>query len=263
MKNKISIIGAMGRTGQKITKYFLENIDSNLFEISNLVVSNKNELIGSDICQILNIDVKKKYYLSSDIYNAIDNSDIIIDFSIENIMIEIIDIYFKKYKFNNKKFICGVTPFSINKAKNFNQFIENNLLFYSANMSILIGLISKFLDENSNFLLNNFDISIHEIHHIHKKDKISGTSNMLKNALLKNQKDKDIQLSSSRLSEIFGIHDMFFANKMEKFNIHHQILDRDIFANNLLLIIKWIIESGKINGFYGMNDFIDDYKKNI
>jgi 4-hydroxy-tetrahydrodipicolinate reductase len=264
MIKKICILGASGKTGSKILKYFLQNKIPG-YDLVHCITSPNNENLNKSVYSFLNIENQENQndiIFSSNIELAILDSDIIIDFSTKDITQNIFEIYFQKYNFKNKIFIIGTTPFEKLLIKNFDKFIENNIVFYSENMSFLINIVSIFLKKFSSFLCKNYDISIHETHHIHKKDNISGTANMLKNSILSSIDSllvKNINISSSRISEIFGIHDVFFANQFESLKISHNIIDRDIFAFNVFKIVNWIIDLKKKNGYFKIDDLLNEY----
>jgi 4-hydroxy-tetrahydrodipicolinate reductase len=185
---KISIIGASGKTGSKILEALLKNKNLNSF-VQFAIVSEKSNFLNQDVFSHLKIqnENNKALSFSCNIETALRNSDIIIDFSSHKLSEAMIENYFEKLELSSKKFIIGTTPFEYKKLKKFDEFIEKNLLFYSPNMSILIGILAGFLEKYSDFFSQNYDIGINEIHHVHKKDSPSGTAKLLVNKLQKNQ----------------------------------------------------------------------------
>jgi 4-hydroxy-tetrahydrodipicolinate reductase len=254
---KIAIIGASGKTGSTITKYFLENQINN-HSLEYCIVSKKSKYLEKNVYQTFHLEEKKNLNFSSNLEEALQNSEIIIDFSSIILTSEIIDLYFEKLGLSGKKFIIGTTPFLKSEFQNFDKFTKKNLLFYSPNMSVLINLLGAFFEKFSSFFCENYDAEIHEIHHIHKKDSPSGTAKMLSQKLFSSKicDDEKAQISSAKISEIFGIHQIFMANKHEILEIKHQALNRDLFANGVFKIANWIIETKKQTGFFEMKDFL-------
>ena len=82
--------------------------------------------------------------------------------------------------------------------------------------------------------LNLWDISIKEIHHIHKKDAPSGTAKLL-GSIIGINSDK---IKSVREGEEVGTHIITLKRKDEIIEIKHQALNRDIFAKGALNIIE-------------------------
>ncbi len=86
--------------------------------------------------------------------------------------------------------------------------------------------------------LKEWDFSILEKHHIHKKDKPSGTAKTIKNLL----NNKNVDIKSIREGEIFGEHSIIMDTDNEHIEISHQAKTRKIFADGAINYIKWIID---------------------
>ena len=89
--------------------------------------------------------------------------------------------------------------------------------------------------------MDNADISIHEIHRREKADAPSGTAKALQEALQKAFPERRIGVSSSRLGEIKGIHEIRIANGEESVLIRHEILSDLIFAKNALAAAEFLV----------------------
>ena len=235
-KYNISIIGATGRAGKHIVNLVCS--DDKYKDSFNLVYS-----INSKDSQI-------------NLEDAIEKSDIIIDFSSPESSLNILKLCSKKY--SNKKLIIGTTGFMFKDGLD-NALLDaasnNNAVFYSANMSIGIGLICKFFNENSELINDSYDCHIHDIHHTKKKDSPSGTALMLANSLGMNNKDK---ITDARIANIFGIHTVTFANENELIEIRHQSLNRELFADGSIKATLWLLSKNE-NRVFRMIDFIDSF----
>jgi len=94
-----------------------------------------------------------------------------------------------------------------------------------------------------------------EYHHIHKKDKPSGTAKMLASNLTSNL--DEIEIESVREGEIFGEHRLIFENGDEMMEIVHKAKNRDIFANGAIKMIDNVLKSDEFYtdyDLYKLND---------
>lgn len=242
-KIKLAIIGVTGRMGLRILK---NSYKDSAFEIIAGISSGSNQFLGHDLGSLININ-NIGINLTKDIDYALDHADIIIDFSSSEFTNSLLD----NLKIGTR-LIIGTTGFNQETKDKMLKLSERNKIFYSANMSIGIGLIANFLKKYNDILKKNYTIKIADIHHIHKKDAPSGTALMLQQAL----NDINIPIDSQREGEIIGQHEINLSNHYETINITHEAHDRDLFAIGALEIAKWFMEV-KENRFYEMEDFLN------
>lgn len=74
-------------------------------------------------------------------------------------------------------------------------------------------------------VIENPSVSIHEIHHSHKKDKPSGTALKWQEWL-----GAKAEISSERTGDVVGDHELTIETSNETISIHHVAKDRKIFA---------------------------------
>lgn len=127
---------------------------------------------------------------------------------------------------------------------------------YSKNAPVaLISNFSLGIPEVINILQNinknNWDISMIEKHHVHKKDSPSGTAKTLKNVL-----KQEVPIDSIREGEIIGEHIITLKRDDEEITIEHKAKNRDLFANGAINYVRWIMN--KKNGIYYSSDFVND-----
>jgi 4-hydroxy-tetrahydrodipicolinate reductase len=150
--------------------------------------------------------------------------------------------------------------------------VHNGTFIYASNFSIGVNIlfeINKVLANLSN-LMDNAEITLNEIHHIHKKDKPSGTALTLINDLIefnsfyKNwhlvselEQPRSIAVNSVREGEVFGIHEVVLQTETDKISIRHEAFNRNGFVSGVLMAADWI--QGK-RGIYRMADLINDLK---
>jgi 4-hydroxy-tetrahydrodipicolinate reductase len=125
---------------------------------------------------------------------------------------------------------------------------------YSLGMQIALDML-KVMGERLS-ILNNPDISLHEIHHIHKKDAPSGTALTWEKIL-----DRDIDISSERIGDVVGTHQLTVSTATESIYFEHKALDRGIFADGAVWACKQILNN--LNNYKGLIPFSELFHKNI
>jgi 4-hydroxy-tetrahydrodipicolinate reductase len=175
------------------------------------------------------------------------SSDVVIDFSSEEILLELLQEGAK----HDTKFVIGTTGINTTTYQSIIDLAKTRAVLYSANMSFGINILQKILFHFSNSLMNqNFDVEILDIHHKDKIDSPSGTSLMLGREIAKSSNLQfeqvaikrgegkrtlgSIGFSSIRAGAIVGEHQIIFANDDEEITISHKALTRDIFAKSAL-----------------------------
>ncbi|MCH7827430.1 MAG: 4-hydroxy-tetrahydrodipicolinate reductase [Bacteroidetes bacterium] len=138
----------------------------------------------------------------------------------------------------------GLTDQQIQKLKLFSEKIP---VVQSHNFSYGIQVMLNLI-KNADEKLKDWDVEITETHHRFKKDKPSGTAEMLKNVI----KKENINISSLRLGNVFGDHTVKFGGLGEVISITHSATSRRTFAEGILKSAQFIID--KKNGFYTFSD---------
>lgn len=144
-------------------------------------------------------------------------------------------------------------------------------VFFTANMSLGINLISELAKKAAAVLSPDFDIEIVEMHHNQKIDAPSGTALLLANEIssalpeepvyefdrhskrMKRTKN-EIGISSVRGGTIVGEHEIIFAGTDEVIKISHSAYSKKLFANGAINAAKYIV--GAKSGMYSMKDIL-------
>jgi 4-hydroxy-tetrahydrodipicolinate reductase len=109
-----------------------------------------------------------------------------------------------------------------------------------------------------------YEISITEIHHIHKKDAPSGTAIKLaediiqelprKQAWTRGQAEPDkIAIESVREDEITGIHRIIYDSEYDTLELSHSAKSRKGFALGAVLAAEFLLDK---KGFFTMDDLL-------
>ncbi|MCE3279556.1 MAG: Dihydrodipicolinate reductase [Bacteroidetes bacterium] len=144
---------------------------------------------------------------------------------------------------------------------------QKQSLFYASNYSIGVNLFFK-LNEYLAKLMNNYpayNVSMEEIHHVHKLDAPSGTAISLANQVIENIASKqkwvnekttdpaELGIVSKRIDEVPGTHTVTYSSEVDEISMTHIAHSRKGFALGAVIAAEWI--QGK-TGVFGMNDLM-------
>ncbi len=144
-------------------------------------------------------------------------------------------------------------------------------IFFSANMSIGVNLITDLVCRAAKVLDRSFDIEIVEKHHNQKVDAPSGTALAIADAIsetvsfnpqytydrhsVRKKRGRDeIGIHSVRGGNIVGEHSIIFAGCDEVIEIKHTAASKEVFAAGAIRAAAFL--SGKAAGLYNMTDLI-------
>lgn len=151
------------------------------------------------------------------------------------------------------------------------QFKKGKFLYasnFSIGMNITFALNRKLASIMNQF--PQFNASVKEIHHIHKKDSPSGTAYTLIGDIIDQHKrynnfelnsdpssaDENIfPVTAIREGEIKGYHEVKWDSGSEQIKISHEAFDRKIFAEGAIMAATWLINQHP--GVYTMKDMVD------
>lgn len=169
--------------------------------------------------------------------------DIIIDYSVPSAVAKA----FELAKERNKAYFTGVTGLSdelLAKIKS-----EKNIpVFYATNASLGVFYFGKLI-QYAKELYKNYEISMQEIHHIHKKDAPSGTAKTLA-SLINFPYEKIVSL---REGEVVGTHEVKFSTPYEEISFSHIANNRKLFAESSVIEAAWLVKQE--SGFYSVEDY--------
>lgn len=260
MKTKIGVIGACGRMGQEIIKIIMAD---EYAELSAAVeyAGSKNigakAYVGSDIV------------VTTDVKNAVESSDVVIDFSGAQGTMQNFDIYAT----SGTAVVIGSTGFSAEEQAKLSTLGEKIPFFIATNMSMGVNLMTELVNKAAKALGEDFDIEIFEAHHKHKKDAPSGTALTLGHACAEGlgRKLEDVAVYERygitgerqkgtigfqvmRGGDIVGEHTVFYCGEGERIEITHRATSRVVFASGAVRAAKWM--SKQPVGSYTMKDVL-------
>lgn len=248
---KIILSGCSGKMGHVITKC-VENKEN--YEIVAGVDINKCDAPYPIFASFSEIDV---------------DADVIIDFSHPSVLASLLE-YCKK---NKMPAVIATTGLSDEQKKEIEDTSKEVPMFFSANMSIGVNLISELAAKAARVLEGSFDIEIVEAHHNQKIDAPSGTALMLADSISDALTNKptyefdrhskrakrdpnEIGIHSIRGGTIVGEHEVIFAGLDEIITISHSARSKDLFAVGAVNAAVFL--KGKPAGMYSMKQLVDE-----
>ena len=152
---------------------------------------------------------------------------------------------------------------------------KNGTFFYSPNFSIGVNIFFELNRKLASLMKEqkNYEPFIHEVHHVHKKDKPSGTALKLAEDIIrsggnktkwepadenfseeeKNKRGNELLVFSRRENEIPGTHEVKYISDDDEILITHKAYNRKGFALGAVLAAEWL--QGR-KGIFGMNDML-------
>ena len=178
--------------------------------------------------------------------------DIIIDFSLPENLPNLISFA----KNHNSCVVSGTTGFSESEFTQFKKLANDRAVFWSANMSFGVFLMCQLTQKLAQYN-ELFKFHVEETHHIHKKDKPSGTAIMVEEAAKKSTNTLEPTVSH-REGEVFGIHRFVATSENESLEIRHEAFNRSLFAQGAVDAGMWLCQQKP--GFYSMEDFAKQFE---
>jgi len=180
----------------------------------------------------------------------IKGCDCLIEFTTPQATIEHLALC-ERYK---KAMVIGTTGLSDGEKQKINEASRKIPIVFSSNMSVGVNVLFKLVENASKALGANYNVSIKEAHHIHKKDAPSGTAKTLAQVVKDSRGNIDVPIESQREGEIVGDHTITFESPLDKIELTHSAKTRDIFAKGALEAARFIV--GKAAKLYSMQEVL-------
>jgi 4-hydroxy-tetrahydrodipicolinate reductase len=153
--------------------------------------------------------------------------------------------------------IIGTTGIESIDPKKITSWAKKAPVLQSANFGLGIQVLSLLLQEAGPILKKfGYKPVMVETHHVHKKDKPSGTAKQLIASSGIPFADEDI--FSIRAGEVVGTHEIRFYGPSDSLVFTHTAQDRTLFARGALEVAKWLAghaQKGK-TGQFTMLDYL-------
>ena len=175
--------------------------------------------------------------------NVTADFDVVIDFSTPQGAKEA----FALAKMRRKPFLTGTTNLPELFLLQLQQE-EKIPVFFAPNVSLSVYFFTE-LARQAATMYEGYNIRLHEIHHVHKKDAPSGTAKNLAAAV----NLPVAEVTYERIGETVGTHEVKFTSPFDEISLTHQAVNRDLFAKSALEIAAWLTTCRA--GFYTMSDY--------
>lgn len=233
---KLAVSGAHGRMGTTIAGLALQD---NEFELTTLLEHK---------------DHPKKDDAINDIAVTTDNAalqgcEALIEFTLPDGTIDNVRAAVK-YKV---PMVIGTTGFSEDQIKEIHAAAEQIPLVFASNMSIGVNILFKLI-EITGSKIDPIKIEMSETHHIHKKDKPSGTAKTMAEIATQTSGIDIPEIEAIREGEVIGDHTVRFESNEDVLTISHHAKDRSMFAKGALTAAKFL--QNKKPGLYNMQDVL-------
>ncbi len=204
----------------------------------------------------------------TDIKDLTCKPDVIIDFSHPSALPGLLDYA----KTNGTALVLATTGYSEQDIADIKSASSQIPIFFTANMSIGINLLSALAKKAATILGDSYDIEIVEKHHNQKIDAPSGTALMLADSINEARDDRynyiydrhsqrkkrdktEIGIHSVRGGTIVGEHEIIFAGRDEVITLSHSAASKEVFAVGA--VNAAVFMTGKPAGMYSMQDLIE------
>lgn len=210
------------------------------------------------------IDTKEGKGIVPDFSQVDVPADIVIDFSFHTATAAAVDYAVK----NHLPLVVGTTGHTEEERNHILSAAEQIPVFYTGNMSLGVAVLCKLVRDAAKFF-PDADIEILEVHHNRKADAPSGTALMLAKAAAAERPDaevkcgragvgrrqkEDIGISSIRLGNTVGIHEVMISTGTQTLTLKHEAHDRALFAQGGMEAAAFLM--GKAPGLYTMDDLV-------
>jgi len=193
---------------------------------------------------------------------TLENIDVAIDFSIPEAAVNNISTCLK----NKVPVVSGTTGWLEHYEEMTMLCKENDGAFlYASNFSVGVNIFFELNKQLAKMMQNiaGYNVSMEEIHHVHKLDAPSGTAITLAEGIIENSKktgwvldqdDEDkIKINAVREGEIPGTHSITYKSEVDEIKIEHKAHSRHGFALGAVLAAEWLHDK---TGVYSMKDVL-------
>jgi 4-hydroxy-tetrahydrodipicolinate reductase len=204
--------------------------------------------------------VLKKSSASS--YEGIQHADVAIDFSVPESAVCNISECFA----TNVPVVCGTTGW----LSQYEEMVKlcndkKGSFIYSSNFSLGVNIFFELNSYLAKMMskIEQYKVSMEEIHHTQKLDAPSGTAISLANGIIENSDYKNwtlenpeqnqIHIEAKRIENVPGTHSIFYDSEVDQIEIKHTAHSREGFALGAVIAAEWLQQK---KGVFTMKDVL-------
>jgi 4-hydroxy-tetrahydrodipicolinate reductase len=199
---------------------------------------------------------------SADAFTGLENADVAIDFSVPGAAVTNIAQCLN----NNIPVVSGTTGW----LEHYHEMAalceeKNGAFIYGSNFSLGVNIFFELNIHLAKMMakLEQYKVSMEEVHHTQKLDAPSGTAITLAKDIINNSnysswaignpKEDEIFIDAKRVENVPGTHTVKYDSAIDSIEIKHTAHSREGFALGAVVAAEWLI--GK-KGTYGMKDVL-------
>jgi len=234
---KLAVSGSCGKMGGRIIALSQKE---QVFKLAAAIEAKGHPDIGKDILGVKIFDDA----------NVIKSADVLIEFTAVSPTMEHLNACLKFLR----PMVIGTTGLSEDQILEIKKAAKKIPVVFSPNMSIGVNCLFGLVKMAAAKLGIDYEVSIVEAHHIHKKDSPSGTAKKLAQ-IVKETSQKEVKdIKAVREGEIIGDHRVIFESPVDRIELFHSAKTRDIFVLGALAAAKFIVNQKP--GLYSMQDVL-------
>ncbi len=142
---------------------------------------------------------------------------------------------------------------------------KKGAFIYASNFSVGVNIFFELNKQLAKMMQNlqEYDVSMTEVHHIHKLDAPSGTAITLAEGIVDHSEKKDwildekqegkLTIKAIREGEVPGTHSINYQSAVDEITIEHKAHSRNGFALGAIIAAEWLKDK---TGVYGMKDVL-------
>ncbi|WP_405607251.1 4-hydroxy-tetrahydrodipicolinate reductase [Polaribacter sp. Asnod1-A03] len=144
---------------------------------------------------------------------------------------------------------------------------KNSAFIYASNFSLGVNIFFELNKQLAKMMssLEDYNISMEEIHHTKKLDAPSGTAITLAEGIIENTSkndwelgdkasEKNIPIIAKRIPEVPGTHSVWYDSEVDTIEIKHTAHNRKGFALGAVVAAEWILDK---KGVFTMKDVLN------
>jgi len=196
-------------------------------------------------------------------YEGLENADVAIDFSVPSAAVSNISACLE----TNIPIVSGTTGW----LEHYDEMValckaKNGGFIYGSNFSLGVNIFFELNNYLAKMMANleQYKVSMEEIHHTQKLDAPSGTAISLANGVIQNSNytnwtlenptDNEIHIEAKRIENIPGTHSVFYDSEVDQIEIKHTAHSREGFALGAVIAAEWLKDK---KGVFTMKDVLN------
>lgn len=207
--------------------------------------------------------------VSDDINQVVAAAAVLIDFSLPQATDAVLQAIIDQHT----PLVIGVSGLNTDQQSRLDSASATVPVVYDRNMSAGIAVLEDLVGQAAASLGLDFEVEVHETHHVHKIDAPSGTALQLGEAIAA-ARGQDfaavrcyepeagsaapaagkIRFAVERRGEVPGDHSVILSSSTERLTFQHSVTSRQVFADGALRAARWVVR--QTPGRYRMRDVL-------